>query len=145
VAAFSDLVEVLHSVGGALGAGGGLFAGRLYAKLTEAVKNAKSAHETVAVLSVKVAELTSDATNRDTIVATKEWVLHEIDRLLRSSKPAIGGDELIKHRLNELERRMSAIEDQRDSDLERSREWNEETRGILGEILGQLKMSNRRS
>lgn len=140
----SDLIELAHHAGSAIGAGGGVFAVRLYVKITEAAKSAKAAREAVDALRIEVAKLVADVSKLDSLAATKEWVLNEIQRLLRSSAPAFGGDELIKHRLNEIERRLSGIEDQRDSDWDRSREWNEEIKGTLGEILGMMKMPSRR-
>jgi hypothetical protein len=141
---WSDFLELARTAGGYIGAGGGLIAGRLYAELKEAVKNSKTARDLVKELVVKVDDLVSDLAKLESSSAKKEWVLHEINKLLRSSAPAIGGDELIKHRLSELERRISSVEDVRDNDLERSREWNEEIKGDLGEIMGMLKMSSKK-
>lgn len=137
MAIFDNLVELLHGVGGAVGAGGGLVAAKLYQRLDGARKDAKKALKIAEDLTLELKVF------KDGDLASKAYVVQEISRVVRGSFSGVELDKLVDHRLKELERRMSAIEDQFDETQKENRAWAEEIREILGRLEGTLQSSRR--
>jgi hypothetical protein len=131
VAMFDNIFEMLHTAGGYLGAGGGLVAGELYRRFNDARKDAKKAHDIAKETAGALKEALKD-------FATREWVVQEIQRVLRGSLSG-GSDPLVEYKLNELARRMSAIEDQFDEDRKENREWADKLLSGISRLEGVVQ------
>jgi len=167
VALTETIIEVFQGVGGTLGAGGGFLAAQVWKKFGEAHKSAKDAKKlAIAVITAfdirgdlskiepetlirELALKLQEFVKRDELHASptaeqvRELARQEVDRLLRGSRPDFGASDpaapaLLLRRLDELERRMSAIEDDVDEAKKEDRKWAEAIREGMGRIEGQM-------
>lgn len=143
MAMFDNIFELVHTAGGYLGAGGGLVAGELYRRFNGARKDAKKAKEVAADALTKVESVALRLTQLAQ-AATQEWVSQEIQRILRGSLSGTGVNDVVSFRLQELERRMSSIEDQFDTNQQEERKWAEDIRTILGGLEEAVRQQQSR-
>jgi hypothetical protein len=163
VALTETIIEVFQGVGGTLGAGGGFLAAQVWRKFGEAHKSAKEAKKLALAVATafdvrgdlskiepetlirELALKLQQFVTRDELDASptteevRELARQEVDRLLRGSRPDFGGsDSLVLQRLDQLERRMSALEDDVDEAKKEDRKWAEQIREAMGRIEGQM-------
>jgi hypothetical protein len=167
VALTETIIEVFQGVGGTLGAGGGFLAAQVWRKFGEAHKSAKEAKK-LAIAVATAFDIRGDLSKiepetlirelalklqqfvkRDeldvalTTDEVRELARQEVDRLLRGSRSDLNATDpsipaLILRRLDELERRMSALEDDVDEAKKEDRKWAEQIREAMGRIEGQM-------
>jgi hypothetical protein len=140
VALFDNIFEILHAGGSFVGAGGGMIAGEVYRRFRSAAKDAKDAKKLVETLSKLVEH---DLAPRLQTFVTKEAFERDLARIMRGSRPeSFPPDPAVLRRLDELERRMSGLEDADDERRKEDRAWAEDLARTLGRIEGRLD-SNR--
>lgn len=129
-----------------MGAGGGLVAGEVYRRFRSASKDAKDAKKLVSALVDRVekdlAPRLLTFVTKDDLERLQQTFERDIARLARGSRPdSLKPDAVMVRRLDELERRMSAIEDAFDETQKEGRTWAELIREKLGRIEGMMTTS----
>jgi hypothetical protein len=164
VALTETIIEVFQGVGGTLGAGGGFLAAQVWRKFEDTRKAAKDAKKLViALISAfdvrgDLSKIEPEALAREVALKLQEFALRdelpshtvmehirelvqrEVDKLMRGSRPDFStGDPVVLRRLDELDRRVSAVEDDVDDAKREDRKWAEQMRETMGRIEGRLE------